>query len=212
MDLSGDHWWDAARERERRAVAGLSLERGANRQRLPSPDWTPYRNPPQLPSMWRIASYWAQRAGWFDVIIDRPHCFACGVRGGWPEDVTDPETRWSLAGLERGHIVNRARDGLDGVQNLVPLCHLCNRVMPIFDVEHDGAAIAWLIEGGCVAEWDILLQEAGVDWRIRMHAQIDVMEERGGCVSRSERSAAESHAAVDRIWLGSAKVRGLIVS
>jgi len=217
-DLTGERWWAPARERERaalvrRAMADERVDFTLSLQWLNSPDWVTVRRAPCLPTMWKIASYWAERADWFEVIIDRPHCFACGLHGGWPDDVTRPRDRWDLSDqLERGHLVNRARDGLDGAQNLVPLCHLCNKVMPIFDVEHGGDATAWVILGGCMAEWDIRLQEAGVDWRDRMHAQIDVMEERGGCVSRSERSAEESHAAVDRIWLGSARVRGLLAS
>lgn len=101
---------------------------------------------------WTIASYWAQRDEWFFTDIEHPHCFACGMNGGYPDHLI-PQRRWNNAKrLHRGHLVNRARDGLDQVQNLVPLCGFCNRFMPIFDAEHADDAIDWVLAGGAIVD------------------------------------------------------------
>ena len=166
-ELDADRWWDDARARERDFLLGAgglgrrpsATEAGRRLQRLSSPYWIPERKPPKLPSRWDIASYWAELGlrSWFYVDIDNPHCFACGIHGGiggtFPGDAVDPESRWHYSRrLQRGHIVNRARNGLDALQNLTLLCGFCNKNMPIFGPEAEGAAIAWINSGGAIAE------------------------------------------------------------
>lgn len=153
----------------------------------------------RLPSRWAIASYWAGRDDWFDVVLARPHCFACGLHGGWPESVATPEERWnSSRRLERGHIVNRARFGLDGAQNLVPLCTGCNRLMPIFDYEHEDDATAWIIGGGAVGELERRLEAAGASHAEVGYWYLDFMEQRGGIVWPDGMSTERARAAISR--------------
>ena len=102
---------------------------------------------PQLPAMWQIVQYWASRDT-FPIDFERPHCFGCGVRAPRAMGSLTPEMRWGRAGLEKGHLVNRARYGLDAVQNLVPLCYLCNFTMPIFDSPAAPGPIEWVQAGG----------------------------------------------------------------
>lgn len=46
--------------------------------------------------------------------------------------------------LIRAHLIDRARDGLDGVQNLAALCEWCHDRMPSFGNGDEDAVIAWL--------------------------------------------------------------------
>ncbi len=108
-----------------------------------------------MPSLWRIAEFWHER-GIFDVAINEPSCFACQLTA--PSDIaaemaskTRPKQRWDLASpfLERSHLVDRNDGGLDGVQNIVPLCWRCNRKrMPAFRCGTGRWAIAWVSGGG----------------------------------------------------------------
>lgn len=113
------------------------------------------RPAPYLPSLWTIASYWLDEGKTFVVDIDYPNCFACftpAVQDMRPiEAIPDLRERWrAITGkLERGHLVNRARNGLDGPQNLVPLCHACNKIMPVFDSPLPPGPIEWVQNGGC---------------------------------------------------------------
>jgi hypothetical protein len=96
--------------------------------------------------LWKIASYWATR-GIFWVELDYPWCFGCGKDADVDESMPRDE-RWNAAStfLERAHLADRAWNGLDQVQNIVPLCGLCHRVMPSFT---DGReAIKWVQGGG----------------------------------------------------------------
>lgn len=49
-----------------------------------------------------------------------------------------------VARCERSHIIDRSAGGLDGVQNVVPLCYRCHRVMPPFWPGDEDEALAWL--------------------------------------------------------------------
>jgi hypothetical protein len=188
MNQDASRWWDGARaaavaETVTRYSRGrLSDERfDAAMRALRSPGWVPERGPYRLPAKWAIASYWAGRDDWFDVDLEHPHCFACGLHGGHPEDEPDPAARWNLAGrLERGHIVNRARHGLDGVQNLVPLCGDCNHFMPVFSVEDDEEATAWIFAGGFMGDVERRLEAQGLNWAERGFAWLDFIAQRGG--------------------------------
>jgi hypothetical protein len=184
-EVSADRWWAAARDKAVKALiqygCTVDSEFSSTMRWVRSPEWVPPRKPPYLPSKWKIASYWAERDDWFEVDLERPHCFACGLHGGYRADEPGLEYRWNGARrLERGHIVNRARDGLDAVQNLVPLCRMCNRVMPVFDAGHDEEAASWIFAGGVMGEYEKRLEEKGLNWAERGIAYLQVMEQRGG--------------------------------
>lgn len=167
MDLEGglrwhhlaDQWWYDARSREFRALARKYLGPDAPRNgeelfdeaalRVWSPEWVTTRVRAPLPGLWDIASYWAARDDWFVVWLNRPHCFGCDVFDPEP-DAVSPEDRWNTSGwwLQRGHLVNWARYGLDQIQNIVPLCKVCNLSMPVFDAEQADDAVAWVQAGG----------------------------------------------------------------
>lgn len=186
--MSADFWWDDARRQARRETIKRSSREDWSDERyrsviaaINSPQWVPERDERRMPSKWAIASYWAERDDWFDVILDQPHCFACHVRGGYPEDEPDLKLRWNRARrLERGHIVNWARHGLDGVQNLVPLCRDCNHFMPVFGVEDDVEATAWIFSGGIADLFERRLEAEGLNWAERGLAWLAWMESRGG--------------------------------
>lgn len=153
MDLKGDRYWTVARHRELTAI-GKRYAVGDERydeavRRISAPGWTPTRARKPLPSLWEIASYWAQRDDWFAVPLTFPHCFGCDIADLWPE-TGDLKERWNTSGswLQRGHLVNWARNGLDQIQNIVPLCKICNLEMPTFDAEHADDAVAWVQCGG----------------------------------------------------------------
>jgi hypothetical protein len=162
----GDVWLELTKTARAREIAALKRRRAnmtpeaydeATRRVMFASDWVAPHVRKPLPSLWTIASYWAERdkranhEGLFQVNLDDPHCFGCRVTADLP-DTDDLEERWYSSGwwLERGHLVNWARDGLDQVQNIVPLCRICNRFMPIFDAEHAAEAIAWVATGGAV--------------------------------------------------------------
>jgi hypothetical protein len=56
--------------------------------------------------------------------------------------------RWDQAVLERAHLITRVFDGLDGPQNLAPLCSLCHRVMPDFEPGEEESALDYVRNGG----------------------------------------------------------------
>lgn len=119
----------------------------AEQDRILSPDWIPYRGDRSIPSLWTIARYWAQR-GTFAIDLDNPHCLACGYS---QELDGTPAERWKQAGrfLQRAHLIDRVRDGLDGPQNIIPLCGACHRAQPSYGVEQCDEVIAWIQAGGC---------------------------------------------------------------
>jgi hypothetical protein len=171
-----DRWWDDARRRERLRLlrlAGRGRQSGPNeagviRPRIASPEWVAERLPPRLPSRWAIALYWAEMGAdaWFDVCIEAPHCFACGVDGGGRSPFFSGDEplnqQWDLAlRLQRGHIVNRARGGLDAFQNLVLLCRFCNKNMPVFRPEDEDDAVAWINNGGAAGAIEARLAPGG---------------------------------------------------
>jgi hypothetical protein len=150
-----DEWRGAEYARRRRdrgrmltgeEVLGV-LDDGATRAReIMHPDWVPERPERRMPSLWTIAQYW-EKCGTFDVQIVRPICFACTGHAPHEEDLT-PGYRWNGAGayLDRAHLVDRFLGGLDGPQNLVPLCKVCHDLMPMFRIGAD--AIEWVLSGG----------------------------------------------------------------
>lgn len=96
----------------------------------------------RMPSAARIAEYWEDRfadgSGPFVVDWGEPSCFGCDRM------VRAFSTRY----LERAHLVDRCRDGLDGEQNLVLLCGLCHALMPSFGPGEGDEALAWVLRGG----------------------------------------------------------------
>ena len=82
-------WWQPAREREFLDLIDRSAREGMPdsqyelaMEHIMSPRWVPFRGPRKMPSLWVIASYWAERGDWFDVNLSWPQCFACGLDGG----------------------------------------------------------------------------------------------------------------------------------
>lgn len=113
----------------------------------------------RMPSLWKIASYWAERDT-FAIDITEPECLACGVTpiGDTARRMEGLEgrDRWNaaLGFIERAHLVDHCDGGLDAVQNLVPLCAYCHRrKMPEFRCGTGRWAIAWVQGGG---KWEML--------------------------------------------------------
>lgn len=62
------------------------------------------------------------------------------------------------ARCERAHLIDRSQDGLDGVQNLVPLCFPCHHEQPVFFAGQEARALAWLATSDQF-EWSMRLAE-----------------------------------------------------
>lgn len=142
----------------------------------------PFRPGRYLPSMWKIVTHWSGDNDWFGVDLEHPHCFACHRTVPGIDMSLSPERRWSAAAsiLERGHLVNRVRNGLDGPQNLVPLCNLCNKTMPIFSGPLPPGPIEWVLDGGWVQYFE--LTEDGFVYRPDWEKEIN------GAIRSPERS------------------------
>lgn len=85
------------------------------------------RPPRRMSSVEAIAAHHGLPAG---------SCWRCGR----PDDV------------ERAHLIDRSRDGLDGLQNLVLLCHRCHAAMPSYGPGDEPFAFAWaLLDRGASA-------------------------------------------------------------
>jgi hypothetical protein len=98
-----------------------------------------------MSTRWAIASHWAQLSV-FDVELDTPHCFACGLEAavvGRPGGTL--RERWNTASLERAHLVDHARGGQGDAASLILLCAGCHRLMPSFGDR--AGAIAWALQG-----------------------------------------------------------------
>jgi hypothetical protein len=124
-------------------------------------DWYPLAERPgrAMPSLYDIACYWKyERPGIFSFSLRVPSCFRCECAMPYSGDgclvprrklsaERDISNRWRMASgyLDRAHLVDRSLGyGTDGPQNLVPLCINCHRVMPVFDTDMGGQAIAWV--------------------------------------------------------------------
>lgn len=102
------------------------------------PRWMPARPPRKMPSLASIVRHWMECDTFPSVRFDEPHCFGC-----WREAPT-----WTGRYFDRAHLVDRQVGGLDHVGNMVPLCLLCHRVMPMFEIDEGDKAIAWVLNGG----------------------------------------------------------------
>lgn len=102
-----------------------------------------------MPTMWAIARHWAE-SSLFDFDLDIPYCFACGQIADCDIDAATQAAMWNSAigSLERAHLADRCDDGLDGPQNIVPLCPPCHRIMPVFGFGEGPDAIKWVKESG----------------------------------------------------------------
>lgn len=107
-----------------------------------------------MPSLTRIVKYWStdRNAAVFPNLESHgigwgePFCFRCGWLAPLPEQ---PKTKvWihATGWLDRAHLVDHFLGGVDGPENLVPLCTICHRRMPELFHERD-KAIAWINEG-----------------------------------------------------------------
>lgn len=64
---------------------------------------------------------------------------------------------------ERAHIIDRAADGLDGVQNLMPLCGPCHAEQPLFEPGDEFMALSWFElahDGDEIVRWGDLTKVA----------------------------------------------------
>lgn len=99
------------------------------RNDMPVAGFWPSRPGRRMPTLSRIAAYHGLPA--------EPACVRCK----W----VAPCGTWRAASryLERAHIIDRVFDGLDGPQNLAPLCHGCHKDQPIFRPGDEVAALRW---------------------------------------------------------------------
>lgn len=120
----------------------------------------------RMPPLRKIAEHWLDRPEWPDykgnyIGLGEPFCARCG----WLAPVEDgrPDS-WDRAGkfLDRAHLIDRIKGGLDGVQNLVPLCHLCHDTMPSFGPGQEEEAYAWVRSGkSCDWHWQLTTDALG---------------------------------------------------
>jgi hypothetical protein len=109
-------------------------------------------------TLWTIASYWHAREGNplrldYDGIED-PYCFGCErIPLTCDLEAPTPKARWDSAGLDRAHLIDRCRGGLDGPQNIIPLCFGCHRGMPAFIPGQEAEVIAWVLSLGTRIEY-----------------------------------------------------------
>lgn len=113
------------------------------RERMAQVRWLPGRPGRRMPTLFAIAEYWHQR-GTFEVDLDGPHCFGCQTVAEYTRD-GHRRARWNSARLARAHLYDRFRGGLDGPQNIVPLCGRCHDVMPMFLAQGKLHPIDWVL-------------------------------------------------------------------
>jgi hypothetical protein len=106
----------------------------------------------RMPSLWAIVQYWHSQEDFGVPDIARPHCFACERPIPFDESHS-LAARWnrSTPYLDRAHLVDRIHNGLDGPQNLMPMCRWpCHKLMPQFyGTEPAGSRpIDWVLNGG----------------------------------------------------------------
>ena len=109
----------------------------------------------RLPLRWVIADYWGDtevacgrhpRAWEFVIDLGEPACFACGwyVESWQTYPDVSAERAWNGArGLERAHLIPRARGGPGLVDNLVLLCKSCHVAAP--DYRDPRYMLEWMV-------------------------------------------------------------------
>ena len=80
-----------------------------------------------MPSMTKIEAQWD---------IEHGRCLRCQ----------------RIARCEKAHIIDRWCGGIDGVQNIVPLCYQCHAKMPAFDPGDEPMALSWVFTSPPVPE------------------------------------------------------------
>lgn len=105
----------------------------------------------KMPSARAIHSWWANNrfhewAVWFkQVDLGEPSCYRCGRWGDMgTQERNDVD---EFAGLERAHVVDRCRGGLDVEPNLILLCSRCHRSMPEVSELDADVAFRWVVGG-----------------------------------------------------------------
>lgn len=111
----------------------------------------------KLPSLYSVAKYWTEHRERFPeyeafyIGLGEPFCCGCGFLAPIVDDYQNHPDHtvaqlWSMAGryIDRAHLADRFYNGLDDVQNLVPLCWRCHRVMPSFQTGEP--ALRWVQE------------------------------------------------------------------
>jgi 5-methylcytosine-specific restriction endonuclease McrA len=97
------------------------------------PNWMPPRPGRRMPSIKKILAYWERLSdNPFEIHPATPACFRCGLE----------VDQWNW--LERAHLVDRWLGGLDNEANLVMLCRLCHRLMPMFEIGQVADALEWV--------------------------------------------------------------------
>jgi len=98
---------------------------------ISSPHWLPTRPGRRMPPIRRIAEHWNEAI----------ECFRCGAGGN--ETTT----------LERAHLVDRARGGLDTLANIVLLCSRCHSRMKRFGPNDAVRALRYVFGSELVVPW-----------------------------------------------------------
>lgn len=80
--------------------------------------------------------------------------------------------------LDRAHLCDRSLNGLDGPQNLVPLCERCHKAMPSFNDGH--LALEWVFarETRMGAMWRLVENSPWLQAALEEGDQIEDVEER----------------------------------
>ena len=94
---------------------------------MPEPTSRPHR---KYLDHQQVATYWHSRGMTRDGLW--PACMGCG----------HGEADWS--DLERAHLVDRCRGGLDDLPNIALLCDRCHALMPSFGPGDEAAALAYV--------------------------------------------------------------------
>lgn len=119
-------------------------------------------------SAWSVAEYWMSQphCGGFEVLYmdsGEPGCFRCS----WRTPVQDWEklsTEYNRAGkwLDKAHLVDMCRGGVDDVHNIVLLCKPCHKIMPSFP--SGWRAWEWVHNGVSVYEgWQLAARQMVAD-------------------------------------------------
>ncbi len=149
------------------------------------PGWQPPRPSRRMPKLWVIASYWAEHGTFGEVYLSgAPYCFGCRKHVPVRRIVfKTPVERWNKSSLllDRAHLVDRWNGGVDGPQNLVPLCYACHKLMPSFGPGEGQEAIAWVQAGG----------------RWQRPEEVAVLERRFAAALRGDLDDPEDEPAVD---------------
>lgn len=109
------------------------------------------------PALLEVARFWQRRPDleqllprWpgLSIGLGEPFCGACGWLA--PDNRKDYPYSWERAShwLDRAHIITRAQSergcGLDLPTNVIQLCQVCHKAMPLWDLGDERRAFEWL--------------------------------------------------------------------